>query len=133
MQWDASDDAGFGSSESWLPFTLDKKTVNVVSELDDPDSMLNLYRRILAMRRESKALQSGSYLSRQVENPNVLAYRREVENERVTIALNMSDSWAKAQVGQGTIRISTADHARSDVVNGEVDLAPREGVVIINR
>ena len=133
MQWDASEDAGFGSNEPWLPFTVDKKAVNVASELDESDSMLNLYRRLLAMRRASKALQSGSYLSRQVENPNVLAYRREVDDERVTIALNLSDGWAKARVGSGTIKISTADHGRSDPVNGDVDLAPREGVVIINR
>lgn len=133
MQWEPTSDAGFGAEKPWLPFSPDKDMVNVATELGVESSMLSLYRRLLKFRRGSEALRSGSYLSRTADNPNVLVYRREGDSERITVALNLSDGWASAQVGRGKIQISTVDHKRSDEIAAEVELAPREGVIILNR
>jgi glycosidase len=50
MQWDA--DGSFTEAEHpWLPFAPDQATVNVAAQQDDPGSLLQLYRRLLAARR----------------------------------------------------------------------------------
>ncbi|MBV9548035.1 MAG: alpha-amylase, partial [Chloroflexi bacterium] len=51
MQWDASAFAGFSSARPWLPVSSDYADVNVEVERGDARSMLNLYRRLLELRR----------------------------------------------------------------------------------
>ena len=63
MRWDASPNAGFCSEgvEPWLPIGGDLERVNVVAQRRDSGSMLNLTRRLLAIRRAKPALARGSY------------------------------------------------------------------------
>jgi alpha-glucosidase len=50
MQWDASPNGGFTAGEPWLPL-VDPAARNVAAQRDDPDSLLALYRDLLAWRR----------------------------------------------------------------------------------
>ncbi len=56
MPWDASPNAGFTGSEAepWLPIG-EHATTNVASQAEDPDSVLALCRRLIALRRRSDA------------------------------------------------------------------------------
>ena len=130
MQWDGSPHGGFTDGTPWLPLSPDYRQSNVETELGDPGSMLNLYRRLLSLRRESDALRRGSYLSHPSSTDRVLVYRREADLETATVALNLSGQGATVSIRSGRVRISTLDHERNDDVNGSLDLAPREGVVV---
>src|SRR5262249_49193653 len=70
MQWDATEHAGFTQGKPWLPSRASYKTHNVATELKDPDSILNFYRRLLAMRRNSSALLEGDYIPINQNDPN---------------------------------------------------------------
>jgi alpha-glucosidase len=59
MQWDAA--GSFTSGEPWLPFAPDHETVNVEAQREDPDSLLSLYRTLLALRRGEPDLVTGAY------------------------------------------------------------------------
>ena len=62
MQWDASPNSGCAPDvEPWLPVADDYRTYNAATEREDPTSMLNLHRRLLALRRSEPALALGSY------------------------------------------------------------------------
>ena len=50
MQWDASPNGGFTTGQPWLPL-VDPAARNVAAQRDDPDSLLSLYRDLLAWRR----------------------------------------------------------------------------------
>ena len=63
MQWDASAHAGFSAVEPWLPLADDFAGTNAAAERADPGSLLNLYRRLLAVRRTRPALTQGAYRS----------------------------------------------------------------------
>jgi len=93
MQWDASNaQAGFSSNpHTWLPVTGDYRTVNVQAEIADPDSLLNWYRQLIALRRSNRALRSGRMVMLDSSNASVLSYAR-VNNEGDTliVSLNMS-------------------------------------------
>jgi len=132
MQWNGEAKAGFTSEgvEPWLPVDLGYGTINVESELDDPDSVLNLYRRLLRLRREHSALQIGSFLTHPSTTDDVFAYRRESDSETVTVVLNFSKEERSIEVGRGQIVFSTADPRRAGRCRTAVGLAPLEGIVI---
>src|SRR5207248_4930304 len=50
MQWDSGPTGGFTTGEPWLP-AVDPAERNVEVQLDDPDSLLHLYRRLIEERR----------------------------------------------------------------------------------
>ncbi len=52
--------AGFTTGEPWLPFVEDAERLCVAAQEEDPDSTLNLARRVLAVRRATPALQTGT-------------------------------------------------------------------------
>ncbi len=94
MQWDASaPQAGFSTSaKTWLPVASNYKTVNVQTELADPNSLLNWYRRLITLRREIPALHDGGMVMVDTTNASVLSYVRTVPagGKAVVVALNMT-------------------------------------------
>lgn len=93
MQWDSSKNAGFSAAAStWLPVAPDFKTVNVRVESAEPDSLLNWYKHLLAMRREIPALREGEVIMLDATNPSVLSYVRKgpVGAPSVLVALNFT-------------------------------------------
>jgi alpha-glucosidase len=92
MQWDGSAQAGFSTNaHTWLPVTPDYRSVNVQSEAADPQSLLNWYLRLIALRRENSALRGGRMLMLDQTNASVLTYVRVApEGSAMLVALNMS-------------------------------------------
>jgi oligo-1,6-glucosidase/alpha-glucosidase len=97
MQWSAHVCAGFtdGAAGPWLPVNKDYTKINVETQIDDPDSLLACYRRLIALRREYPALHSGT-LRFLPAPPSVLAYERAWmseaagKTEKILILLNFS-------------------------------------------
>jgi alpha-glucosidase len=77
MQWDDSHNAGFSTAAStWLPVADDYKTKNVKAQQDDPNSLFNWYRQLIAMRKIDPTLRDGSMTMLDQTNPSVLSYLR---------------------------------------------------------
>ena len=91
MQWDDSKNAGFSSAATtWLPPAADYTTKNVKAELDQPDSLLNWYKQLLAMRRNNPAVHDGEMLMLDKTNPSVFSFVRvgTPGHPSVVVALN---------------------------------------------
>ena len=132
MQWTPGPNAGFSTlpSAPWLPVEDEFRRLNVETELEDPGSLLNLYRRLVALRRQSTALRRGSYLTHPASTESVLVYRRESDEETMTVALNFGDDEAKVSLGACNVVFSTIDPERSERAHGELSLASYEGIVV---
>src|ERR1700750_1358955 len=64
MQWDNSSGAGFSSAHKpWLPIRPSSKRYNVDTESKDTNSILNCYKKLLALRKTSPALHDGAQIS----------------------------------------------------------------------
>jgi alpha-glucosidase len=132
MQWNDSPNAGFSRAKPWLPVPESYKTHNVASELQDPNSVLQFYRHLLALRRHERALLDGDYVALDQDNRSVLSYLRRYRNEAVLVVLNMS---ATAQrigfnlsengfpAAKVTTLLTTSDSSASGQLD-QVDLAP---------
>jgi glycosidase len=136
MRWDQTADGGFSITREadppWLPVGGDVSSVNVVSQLDDPESILNLYRRLLEFRKNSVALRRGSFLAHPVSNEQVFAYRRESDEETITVILNFSAEMQSVPIRAGTVVVSTFDSARDDHFRKTVELAAGEGIIVVH-
>ena len=88
MQWDAGENAGFGAGQPWLPPHPDYTFRNAAAQAEDPDSLLNFYKRLLALRREHAALRQGLFQPLSYEPRAVLGYLRQTQTETLLVALN---------------------------------------------
>lgn len=93
MQWDTSAQAGFSFGKEvnpWLPIHENYKTVNVETELKEKDSVLNFYRSLMQVRKNSEALRKGSWKPLIYYPYEHLAYLRETETEMILVVINFS-------------------------------------------
>jgi alpha-glucosidase len=95
MQWDATTNAGFSKAKPWNPVDPRFAKYNVAVEKQDPNSILNFYRRLLTLRHTDPALLEGKYVPLLGSDPNVLAYLRSYKGRKVLIVLNMSGAEQK--------------------------------------
>ncbi|MHC1784646.1 MAG: alpha-amylase family glycosyl hydrolase [Anaerolineaceae bacterium] len=135
MQWDETPNAGFAGKDvaSWLPLADDFRLVNVKTELEDPRSMLNLYRSLLEFRRSSPALKQGCYVHIPSSDEDCYVYLRREGNQRILVAINFGEKPASidlASFGNGTIRVSTSMEKNGLVDLRQLNLEPLEGLVI---
>jgi alpha-glucosidase len=90
MQWNNEPNAGFTTGTPWNAIPETYKTYNVADELKDPNSILNWYKQLLALRRSSPALLDGDYVGLNEKDPNVLSYLRKTKTDAVIVVINMS-------------------------------------------
>jgi alpha-glucosidase len=98
MQWSSDENAGFSSAPPWLPVGDRYKSYNVETEKRDPNSILNYYRQLIAIRHTNPVLLDGGYVPLNEDDPNVLAYLRGYKGENVVVALNMSSTPQKVHM-----------------------------------
>jgi alpha-glucosidase len=87
MTWDRSEMAGFTRGRPWMPLGPDHRVVNVEVEDVDRESIFNLYRRLIALRRTHPMLVGGQLRSLTTSG-DLFSYERVEENERLVIFLN---------------------------------------------
>jgi len=90
MQWSDDPNAGFTTGIPWNPIPESYKTYNVADELKDPNSILNWYKSLLALRHANPALLDGDYVALNENDANVLSYLRKSKNDAVIVVINMS-------------------------------------------
>ena len=91
MQWDDSPNAGFTTGKPWLPVHPNYCFRNAAAQRADPDSMLNLVRKLIRLRKENPALRRGTFTALTAAPRGVLAYLRQVEAQTALVALNYTD------------------------------------------
>lgn len=111
MRWFPREGAGFTRGIPWLPVGDHVATCNVASEAEDHASLLSLYKTLLQLRRDSRALNVGSFRLLAVDD-SVMVYERCDGDERYVMALNFTDADSKLPVpSPGTLVLSTTSGA----------------------
>lgn len=122
MRWEPG--GGFTTGTPWLVGT-DDPGFSVAEQDEEPDSVLNHYRRLLALRRQSPAFRLGEIEFADADRPGYLAWFRKAGDEQFFVQLNLTDE---------PLRIPDIDPAAELVLgshpSGETEsLAPYEGRV----
>lgn len=91
MQWSAKKYAGFSKTEPWFHVNPNYETVNVEEEEKDPYSILNFYRKCLALRKSSNVLLWGNYREFFPNDPHIYMYERRLCDVSCLIICSFAD------------------------------------------
>jgi alpha-glucosidase len=134
-QWKNAPNAGFSPPEAatWLPVNPDyRQGVNFAEQDADPGSLLNFYRRMLRLRKETVALISGDYTPLNPESEDYFAFLRADSARRQTclVLLNYSAhaSTVNLETGQGQAKILFSSASRTEplVRLDQLEIGPYE-------
>ncbi len=90
MQWDGSKNAGFTEGEPWLAVNPNYKTVNAAEAQDDPDSILNFYKKLIRLRKQYADIIKGSYTLLLPDDPQLFVYERQANGQKLMSISNVS-------------------------------------------
>ncbi len=90
MQWSAARSAGFTTGTPWIEANPNYRGINVEEQEGNPSSVLQFYRRLVALRKEHACLSLGDYRPIASGHEDLLAYRRSLPEETLLILVNLS-------------------------------------------
>ena len=99
FQWNSSTNAGFTTGTPWIKVNPNYKTLNAAAQEKDPNSPLNYFKKMVALRKQNLVLVYGKYTLLDKSNPNVYAYTREMAGKKMLVLLNFKSKPATANTG----------------------------------
>ena len=91
FQWDSSANAGFTTGTPWLPANRNYTEINLASQKDDPDSVYQYYRRLLALRKDpsyAETIVYGDLIPVFEDHDRVMAYYRKSADQTLLVIGN---------------------------------------------
>jgi alpha-glucosidase len=89
MPWTSEHGYGFTQGQPWLPFAPRTPAGTVAEQRQMPNSLLNITRTLLMLRRENEALSSGEF-ALGLRHSSVLSYSRSSEGKAIWVHMNFS-------------------------------------------
>ena len=94
MQWSGGENAGFTTGIPWLKINANYKEINVENQEKDYDSILNYYRKLIAVRKSTEyreVFTYGAFEQAYEDTEAVMAYYRVYGNKRLLVAANFGN------------------------------------------
>lgn len=90
MQWCAEENAGFTTGKPWMKVNTNYKKINVEQQLQDEDSVLSFYKKMIALKKKYDVFTYGEYELLLPQHPQIFAYTRTLGNKKAVILTNLS-------------------------------------------
>ena len=134
MLWDMTANAGFTTGTPWLPITPGTpEQLSVATQTAQPRSILALYRKLIALRRQHPALHAGAVAEVRAE-AGVLRYERHSPEsatpERLLLLANLTNELQTVQVPSSRVLLTTILDGDGAVCTGTFTLEAGEGVLL---
>jgi len=132
VQWDDSDNAGFTAGKPWLRINPNYKKINVRQQENDPDSVLNFYRRLAAVRKDPEyreTLVYGKFVPMYEEIHGLLAYMRDGE-KKIMVLANLNNHEVTIEVPEASDNIIINNMHYLNINNGRIMLEPWQACMI---
>lgn len=101
VQWSDRENAGFTEGTPWLKVNSNYKEINVANQEKDEDSVLNYYRKLIALRKSleyKEVFTYGRFVPVYEDTEAVMAYYRLDENKRMLVAANFGEAMAEVRL-----------------------------------
>lgn len=92
MQWDESENAGFTTGKPWFVVNRNYKEINVADALNDKNSILNFYKKMLALRKSNPIIVYGDFVLYYKRHKKLFVYERNYEGKKLLVAINFSET-----------------------------------------
>lgn len=126
VQWSDQENAGFTTGIPWIKVNSNYKSINVESQEKDADSVLNYYRRLVAVRKSlkyKKVFTYGKFVPVYQNSDTIMAYYREYENQRILVAANF---------GKDTVELQLEYPVRGVILSNQNKVEKPEQVMILS-
>ncbi|MBK8987042.1 MAG: alpha-amylase [Chloroflexi bacterium] len=98
MQWSSDEpNVGFTSGTPWRAPAADYPEVSVALQDDDPDSLLNHYRALIALRLANEALREGEWTAVTPNSNRLYAFLRYTDNQVILVLFNLNPNPVQAE------------------------------------
>lgn len=95
VQWSEEENAGFTTGTPWFHVNPNYTEINAAQQEKDPDSILNFYRKAIALRKNLSAVRFGSYREFNRTSGKLYVYARECADQRLLIVCSFADKPVK--------------------------------------
>lgn len=133
MQWSAGEQAGFTTGKPWLAVNPNYTRINVESQENDPDSVLNFYRKLTALRKDSRyqeALVYGTFVPYLEEEKNLIGYLRKTEAQTLLVLANFQKEGRMVKLPGETAKVLLNNLDSVKIENGIISMKPYQFVVL---
>lgn len=103
MQWNDGVNSGFTTGTPWLAVNPNYQTINVEAQEEDPDSILNFYKEMIALRKSEDIFVYGTYDLVFEDHQEIYAYTRTLGEKRVLILCNLTNKQTSINLEKITV------------------------------
>ncbi|RBP92102.1 trehalose-6-phosphate hydrolase [Cytobacillus firmus] len=114
VQWDGSENAGFSDGTPWINVASNYREINAENALKDGNSIFYHYKKLIELRKQYDIITFGEYELISMDHPDVFAYLRNGENEKLLVVNNF--------YGKETSFV-IPEHIQADEYKGEILLS----------
>ncbi|MDO6763291.1 alpha-glucosidase [Agarivorans sp. 1_MG-2023] len=135
MQWDNSVNAGFTHGKPWLALNPNYSDINVANALDRADSVFYHYQQLIALRKSaeySDTLIYGDFALLLAEHPQVFAYVRQHQQQRLLVMANVSEQEQQVGLNLSVEKVVLNNLQQNDELVSDLEalrLAPYQAIV----
>ena len=91
VQWSAEPTAGFTDADTpWMSVNPNYTEINVADQEQDPDSVLNFYRKAIALRKSLSCVRYGTYREHRKLSGKFFLYSMQDDRQKILVACSFS-------------------------------------------
>ncbi len=101
VQWNGDKNAGFTTGEPWISPAKNYRSINAELEGASPDSILDFYKKLIALRKEYSVISDGEFIPVEETDERLFVYKRALENEELYVICNLSSDELDYNIDSG--------------------------------
>jgi alpha-glucosidase len=121
MQWSSSNMGGFTTGDhTWLGVNPNYTEINVAAQLEDPDSILSFYKKLIRLRKDNPLFVYGTYELLLPNHPKLFVYTRQLGSRKAVVMNNFSGKSTRIKVP------SSVSYTASELVLNNYEVADQK-------
>ena len=90
VQWSGEENAGFTTGHPWMSVNPNYTHINTAQQETDPHSVLNFYRKAIALRKKLSCVRFGSYREFKKNSGKLYVYARQDSRQKILVVCSFS-------------------------------------------
>ena len=119
VQWTSGENAGFTSGTPWIDIPNNYKEINVEAAIEDDQSILQTYRKLIKLRHEHDIITYGNIEPLYMDHDELFVYKRHYKDETWLVIANFSKE--KVEIPQDLKVEGEVMLQNGSIVNGLID------------
>ena len=132
IQWSDGVNAGWNEGATpWIGINPNYKEVNAEKEINDPNSILNFYKKVFRLRKDERYAEAfvyGEFKEHLVEKENVFTFSRETDKVKVLVVTNMRGNTEEIELPFEIVKTLLSNYDKE--YTNKIILEPYEALVL---